>query len=152
MISRYLKVFAFTLISLILMSVFVIGISEANGPSMMPTVNDSEIIISLKVGMIKRNDIVSVYLKEEDKHLLKRAVAVPGDRVEIKDGELYINGRLDNSFKSKEKYFLWDGTDISLSDDEYYVLGDNRDNSMDSRHYGTIRRDEIIGKVLFHFY
>ena len=152
MISRYLKVFAFTLISLILMSVFVIGISEANGPSMMPTINDSEIIISLKVGMIKRNDIVSVYLKEEDKHLLKRVVAVPGDRVEIKDGELYINGRLDNSFKSKEKYFLWDGTDISLSDDEYYVLGDNRDISVDSRYFGTVPKGCIKEKVLFALY
>ena len=149
--SRYIKIFAVTVISIILISYFLIDLSEVEGSSMNPTIKDGEVVAVLKVGSVKRGDIVALSIENEN-HLIKRVVAVPGDSLEIKNGELYINGVVNNDFISPSHYAEWDGLKVDLDEDEYYVMGDNRDKSFDSRKYGVMSRNEITGKVIFHFY
>lgn len=80
--------------------------------------------------------------------LLKRIIGLPGELVEFKDGGVYINNN-----KLREPYLPTDviseGTQEKIKPDSYYVLGDNRTRSSDSRTFGTVSKDDIVGKVLF---
>ena len=92
-------------------------------------------------------DLDVVSLKHDGtKYLIKRVIALPGETIEYKENKLYIDE------KYVEEKFLKDvnTTDfgpITLKDDEYFVLGDNRENSSDSRTYGTFNKSDFIGKV-----
>ena len=86
---------------------------------------------------------------------IKRVVATPGDTVQIIEGHLYVNGEM---FKGEEEYEYIEyaglaENEIVLAKNEYFVLGDNRNNSEDSRYgnIGPVDRDDIVGKVWFHF-
>ena len=90
-------------------------------------------------------------LSQDEKHMIKRVVGLPGDYIEYKDNYLYVNGE-----KYKEPFINGVSTnDFSLKDlgydkipnDMYLVLGDNRENSLDSRDYGLIKKKQIIGKT-----
>jgi signal peptidase I len=85
--------------------------------------------------------------------LIKRVIGVPGDRVTIQDGNVYVNGR-----ELDETYLPYDATlcsgrwcDVNLGPNQYYVLGDNRRNSSDSRLWGPVPASRIIGKAWFIF-
>lgn len=149
--SRYIKIFAVTIVSIIFITHFIIDLSVVDGSSMNPTIKDGEVIAVLKVGSVQRGDIVTLSLEDEN-HLIKRIVAVPGDHLKIENGELYINGVISNDFSSPSHYKKWNGLEVRLNEDEYYVMGDNRDYSLDSRAYGVMNIDDITGKVVFHFY
>ena len=149
--SRYIKIFAVTIVSIIFITHFIIDLSVVDGSSMNPTIKDGEVIAVLKVGSVQRGDIVTLSLEDEN-HLIKRIVAVPGDHLKIENGELYINGVISNDFSSPSHYKQWNGLEVRLNEDEYYVMGDNRDYSLDSRAYGVMNIDDITGKVVFHFY
>ena len=126
---------------------------KAVGISNNPTINEGEYIYSLKYCYcLDRNDIVIANPKKLDwlaknEDIVKRIVAVEGDHVVIKDGNLYINGVQDNMVPG---YQYKDDVDIVIPDDCYYLLGDNRANSYDSRKFGVVHKDEIAGKVIWH--
>ena len=105
---------------------------------------------------VKRGDIISLDY-EDTKYLIKRIIGLPGETVEIKNNELYINNTL------YEEDYLPDDLvypDFSLSDlgysvipdDMYLVLGDNREDSLDSREIGLIKKEEINGKIIFRLW
>ena len=116
---------------------------------------DQDIVILNKLHYrffkIKRFDVVSLKY-DESKYLIKRVIGLPGDKIEYKNNKLFIND------KKIEEYFLDKETnteDFSLTTlgyekipkDMYLVLGDNRENSLDSREIGLIKRKDILGKI-----
>jgi signal peptidase I len=83
--------------------------------------------------------------------LIKRVIGLPGDRVEIKDGTVWVNGQVLNEPYTKEsaKYTM---SPVTVPDHQYLMLGDNRNNSNDSHIWGFVPRENIIGRATFRFY
>ena len=144
-----------TIFIVIFVIVYVASVQQVVGSSMSPTFSNQDILILNKFHYrffeVKRFDIVS-FQYDDTKYLIKRVIGLPGDKVEYKDNVLYINGEI------VEEEFLSDNintNDFSLNDlgydvipeDMYLVLGDNRENSLDSRDIGLITRKSLLGKV-----
>lgn len=105
--------------------------------------------ISAWIGNIDRGDTVVCSL--EDMTVIKRVIALPGDSLSITEGEVYLNGMpLDEPYIDADEYTSGD-ISITLGDDEYFVMGDNRSVSLDSRQAGCISRTDIKGIVWFKF-
>ena len=129
--------------------------------SMMPTlaVHDRVLVnkLSYKLHDVHRGDIVVFKAPEQErtaeiKDLVKRVIGLPNETVSAHGGHIYINGeKLDESY-------LPDGVEtssfsaVTLKPDHYWVMGDNRDNSKDSRVFGPIEKHEIIGRVFFRIW
>ncbi len=144
--------------------VFLFRPYEVSGASMYPTFEDKEYVltnlIGLRFGDPKRGDVI-VFKSPEDpeKDFIKRVIAVEGDTVSIQDGEVLINGvALDQSaFLSPEVEtysgsFLQDGQNVTIGPGEFFVMGDNRPHSSDSREWGMVKRTQIIGKSVFVYW
>ena len=132
---------------LILVKKFVFTNVMVHGPSMLDTLHDKDImvlnILGPKLNGYKRFDIVVI--KTTDTKIIKRIIGLPGEEVEYKNNKLYINGK-----QIKDKYGTYptgDTKKVKLGKDEYYVLGDNRTNSTDSRVLGPIKKKDIMGKT-----
>ena len=149
-IKEYLP-YVIIIIVVILIRTFLFTPIKVNGTSMYPTLEPNYFMILNKIGLNKglnRWDIVVV--KENKKYIIKRVIALPGESVAYIDGMLYINKRevKDNYSLSKTNDF----SEIYLKDNEYFVMGDNRAVSADSRMIGPVNKDEIIGKTSFVFF
>ena len=140
--------------------VYFVGLrTSVVGQSMAETLNGGdEILVNrfiYKVTDPGPNDVI-VFLpngNEKSHYYIKRVIAVPGDTLQIKNGEVYVNGELfaeDVDVAQMEDAGLA-AEEITLGEDEYFVLGDNRNNSEDSRYanIGNIKKEYIIGKVWF---
>lgn len=146
---------------------FVFSPVEVVGESMMPTLESGDRGWSIKIAPIHRFDIVNFHSPvEEGKDYVKRVIGVPGDNVEYKNDQLYINGKkydepyLDE-YKSKleddsvltEDYSMEETLGISeIPEGKYLVMGDNRRNSFDGRKFGLIEKEAIIGDVKFIYW
>lgn len=129
------------------------------GVSMEPNLyNGQEILVNrlgVKMFSPKKGDVL-VFLpngNENSHYYIKRVVALPGETVQIKDGHLYVNGTLNKDFVYDKIADPGIAEEImKLGNDEYFVLGDNVNNSEDSRsaNIGPVKRDDIKGKVWFH--
>ncbi|NMC45486.1 MAG: signal peptidase I [Chloroflexi bacterium] len=124
---------------------------EVFNVSMEPTVVQGEVIfvnkIAYKLGHVKRGDIVTFHFPQDPKiDYIKRAIGLPGDEVSIADGKVYVNG-----YELVEPYIHaptgGDGTWI-VPANMYFVMGDNRLESADSRSWGFVPKDDLIGKAL----
>ena len=134
----------------VLITTLFLPILQISGDSMSPTLEHDEIIVLLKTKKFERGDLIGFYY--QGKILLKRVIALPEDEVAIDaDGNVYVNGEL-----LEEPYVTEKGLgDCDLEfpykvpGTSYFVLGDRRSNSVDSRNsvVGAISRDDIIGKV-----
>ncbi|WP_276358460.1 signal peptidase I [Cohnella caldifontis] len=113
------------------------------GPSMSPTLSDGD---RVKVSTNLSTDIVVndiIIFKQDNKSYCKRVIGVEGDRIEVVGTQILVNG----TELYHSKYQIGEDTEITLQQDEFYVIGDNIDNSYDSRMFGPINRSHIIGKV-----
>ena len=129
---------------------FIITPVKVNGNSMYPTLEGNEIMLLNKLADIDRFDIVVVKLDGEDSNLIKRIIGLPGETVEISENQIYIDGELlDDPYGYGITYNI---DPVTLGDDEYFILGDNRIISLDSRSFGKIHRSEIKGTTNFIMY
>ena len=147
-IKEYLP-FSLFVLFIILIRIFVCTPINVNGSSMSTTLKDGDIMILNKIGLridgIDRFDIVVI--QTDSNFLIKRVIGLPGETISYKDEKLYINGKV-----VKDDYNLNDTGDfesVEIGKDEYFVMGDNRNVSKDSRLIGTVKKDDIIGKTNF---
>ena len=141
------------IVVILLIRTYIVTPIRVNGTSMYPTLKQNEIMILNKIGLksgIDRFDIVVV--KTDNNRIIKRVIGLPGESVMYEDGKLYINGKyVEDSYSLSETK---DFDNIVLKEDEYFVLGDNREVSKDSRMIGPVKKEQILGKtrlVIFPF-
>ena len=147
-----------------MISKFVLGPVQVTGPSMHPTLNDTHRGLTYLLDKeVNQFDIVILKGKSEvEEEWVKRVIALPNDTIYCKDDVIYINDEAINedylnqeyveSEREKHGYFTEDFDEVVLGDDEYFLMGDNRHYSMDSRRVGPFTQDEIIGHGVFIFY
>ena len=136
--------------------------TRVSGSSMETTLSDGDNLIVDKLSYRfqdpKRFDIVVFpYKYEENTYYIKRIFGLPGDTVQVKDGYTYINGELLESDIYGAEVMIEAGTasePITLGEEEYFVLGDNRNHSLDSRDpsVGILKREDLIGRAWVRIY
>ena len=137
----------------LILRTFVVTPIVVSGESMVPTLAGNELMLLKKYDTdYERFDIVVVYKSVEGDNLIKRIIGMPNDTISYKNNVLYING------KALEDVYAYgvteDFLEITLDSDEYFLMGDNRAVSLDSRELGIIKDKEIegtVGIVLFPF-
>jgi len=131
---------------------------QVEGTSMLPLLKNHECIVVNKIAYhvesIRRGDVIVFhYPLDPAESFIKRVIGLPGDWVRIKDGQVYVNGK-----RLSEPYvlpaYLGDQTcsPVHVAPNHYYVLGDHRDFSNDSRVWGTVARKYIYGKAVFAYW
>ena len=142
------------IVAIVFIKVFIVTPIKVNGESMEPTLHPKDIMILNKSAYYfndpERFDIVVVSMPDE--YLIKRVIGLPGENIKYVDNTLYVDGeKIEEPIADLET----DDFDIEelgateIPDDSYLVLGDNRDNSLDSRELGFISKDQILGKATF---
>ena len=136
----------------VLVATLWLPVMQTYGSSMTPTLNNGEIIFSVKTRTPERGDVIAFYYN--NKVLVKRVIGLPGDWVDIReDGTVYINNRMLIEPYLAERSL--GNADIELPcqvpDGKYFVMGDHRATSADSRHtaVGCIGSEQIVGRILF---
>lgn len=149
-IIRELIPYVAIIVLIIIVRIYIITPVRVDGASMNKTLNDGDILLLYKMAKIDRYDIVVLDEEYDDEIIIKRIIGLPGDTVEIKDNKIYVNDD-----EITDEYAYGDTSDyekVTLADDEYFILGDNRLISKDSRYFGPIKKDDIIGEVVFRLW
>ncbi len=144
--------------------VFIIQPHQVSGLSMYPTFHDQDLLLSnlfaVKQNKLVRGDVIVFHSPvEQDKLYIKRIIALPGETVQIADGHVFVNGVLfdESSYLKPEvmtygESFMRDGDTVSVPEDTFFVMGDNRPNSSDSREWGPLRKINIVGRSMVRFW
>lgn len=131
---------------------------KVEGTSMLPGLEDQERIFINKFvyrwEAIGRGDIVVFrYPRDTSKSYIKRVIGVPGDRVRMEDGQVYVNGRqLSEAYVPTEFFDHRSFSEFTVPEDSYFLLGDHRSMSNDSREFGPVERRYIYGKAVFVYW
>ena len=161
----------------LLINTFLLSLVKVDGLSMYPNLQNNERVIMLKHAKIKRDTVVVFNAKGVDDRAgisdstkyVKRVIGLPGDKIEYKnDGKLYVNGKFQSqgyitteqqkegtlsiSNAEDKGVTLGTGRSFTVPKDEYFILGDNREVSNDSRSYGFVPRSKILGVVKVPFW
>lgn len=142
-------------ISFLLFSRFVLATVIIDGASMEPTFHSGDRCLlnrmALVVGSVGRGDMVVLRDRGMDDYAIKRVVGLPNDEIELRKGEVLVNGKpLKESYLAPRTRTWSPKGDVryKLGSDSYFVLGDNREVSEDSRYYGPVSSDRLLGVVL----
>lgn len=159
---EYAKIIVISLVSVFLITNFLVKPIRVDGESMFPTLKDQQAglsnVLSVKLKDISRFDVVIVHESTTDRYWVKRVIAMPNETIEYRNEKLYIDGELveepflDNDYANEMKrqgIFTFDFGPYTMKDDEYFLMGDNRNNSSDSRYRGPFHFDDIISKGVF---
>lgn len=154
--------FAFDIIeTLILAVVLFLGINaisarvRVDGFSMRPTLEDGEFVLvnkmSYRFGDYSRGDIIVFHFPvDPSEDLVKRVIGLPGDHVEVKNNTVYVNGqKLDEPYIAEVPLY---GGEWTVADGNLFVLGDNRNNSNDSKDWGLLPQEKVVGKAVLIYW
>ena len=138
----------------ILLNCFVVQLANVNGDSMNPTLKDGQILLMSKLNKddIDRGDII--VFRSGETVMIKRVIGLPGETVQIKNNNIYINNeKIEDYVDVEMTYYGILSEEVKLGKDEFICLGDNRNNSKDSRNntVGKVKQKEIMGKIIFRF-
>ncbi|MFO1502023.1 MAG: signal peptidase I [Verrucomicrobiota bacterium] len=137
-----------SVLSTVFLHRYVFAVYIIEGSSMAPTLNDGDtalVNMLLRHGPVERGEIVLVR-DGLDAYATKRIVGLPGERIDIKENKVFINGRLlRESYLRKNTVTRSERPTFMLGQDQYFVLGDNRPDSYDSRIYGPVPRNAVVG-------
>lgn len=134
----------------VLIRTFIITPVKVDGDSMKNTLKNGDILLLYKLSSIDRFDIIVLDEEKDNEKIIKRVIGLPGETVAIKKGKIYINDKvIDDEYAYGETS---DYNKVTLRDDEYFILGDNRLISKDSRYFGPIKDNEIKGKIVFRLF
>ncbi|MDP8253987.1 MAG: signal peptidase I [Candidatus Kaelpia aquatica] len=163
-LREWIESIAIALVVALFIRTFIVEAFKIPSGSMKPTLEIKDRIfvnkMTYKFDDIKAGDIVVFrYPKEPKRYFVKRLVACGNDRVQIKDGNIIINGEIlrepdifkNNYYYNAEEYGP-QGRAITVPENQYYVLGDNSAFSKDSRYWGFVPRKNIVGKVFLRFW
>jgi signal peptidase I len=160
-IGKFIMSFIETVVVALVISVviylFVMTPHEVVGNSMYPTYKNGEYLmankITYKITDPDRGDVI-IFKYSDTQDFIKRVIGLPGDEIMLKDGNIYVNGTqldeedyLDSTIYTNGADFLKEGESITVPDGQYFVCGDNRPHSSDSRVFGTIQESAIKGKA-----
>ena len=151
---QFLSRMALTFLFVFVLLIFVVQKATVDGRSMETTFYDGDGVwvdkFSYRFTTPKRYDVIIFWHEADESYYIKRIIGLPGETVEIKDGIPYINDvALAENYGSGERQGNMDP--VTLDAGTYFVMGDNRNNSLDSRSsmVGAVSRDTIIGRVVF---
>jgi signal peptidase I len=156
----WMRDLAFSVLIAVVLIVFIYQPVKVEGTSMMPALTDQERIFINKftfrfgIGSVERGDLVVFWFPlDPSKSYIKRVIGVPGDRVEIDSGTVVVNGtRLAEDYVPEEYRDRQSYAPHVVPPDNYFVLGDHRSSSNDSRAWGTVERKYIYGKAVFVYW
>ena len=142
---------------------FVGQFHKVSGLSMFPTMHDGDFLLTEKVtyklGDPKRGQIIVLKNpRDESQDFIKRVIALPGDTVKVEGDKVFVNGGqiadayLPTNTPTHAGSFLTEGTTIKAGPNQYFVMGDNRGHSSDSREWGPITKQEIVGRAFFRYW
>lgn len=142
---------------------FVAQFHKVSGSSMVPTFRSGDYLITEKISYRFRNPkhgeiIVLKNPRDESQDFIKRIIAVPGDTLKISGSSVFVNGQM-----IKENYlppgtatrlgaFIREGDILKAGSNQYFVFGDNREHSSDSREWGAVTKEEIVGRAFFRYF
>ena len=143
--------------------IFLFQPHQVEGNSMLPNFRNGEYILTDKVSYrlreAKRGDVVVFHSpQDETVDFIKRIIAIPGDTVMVKGGYVYLNGeKLEEPFINEPGEVLngrtmREGEEVTVPSGRYVVMGDNRSHSSDSREWGFVTEEEIVGRAFFRYW
>ena len=158
-IKEYFQIILLFAVVFIVVYIFIGQLYEVTGDSMLPTLKNQEQVIAEKISVnftnLERGDIIIFKNPYEgNKLLIKRIIALPGERFQIRDGDVYINGEilpepyLESGIRTYGQKILEQDFEYTVPLKSYVALGDNRENSTDSREWGYIKYENIVGKTV----
>lgn len=159
----WLRDLVFSVLIAVVLIVFIYQPVKVEGTSMMPTLTDQERIFINKftyrfgLSSVERGDtVVFWYPLDTTKSYIKRVIGIPGDRVRIEGGQVYVNGKeLTEDYvppQNRDESTWRDGQEVTVPSGKYFVLGDHRNQSSDSRMWGWVPRENIYGKAVFVYW
>ncbi len=157
-VLELLQVVVFAISIFLFVYLLILQPHKIKGASMEPNFHDGEYLltdkVSYRLGEPKRGDVVVFRAPPSySDEFIKRIIGLPGEEIKVEGGKVYVNGRaLEEKYLPSDTYimagrFTPEGEVVKVPEDSYFVLGDNRDHSLDSRSIGTVERQYITGRA-----